>query len=114
MGSPPGSLAEKMCRGTPSRSRARISPRTKVCDSRGHVLTTYATRGALSVIRSSPRQCQEESGDAVHTVRVDDAIMGWIIIALQVYPKPLRQRLRGQLPGIEHVDQVALRQQAAA
>src|SRR5438876_5303 len=50
MGSPPGSLAEKMCRDTPSRSRARISLRTKVCESRGHVLTTYATLGDRSVI----------------------------------------------------------------
>jgi hypothetical protein len=50
------------------------------------VLTTYPTVGDLSdrVIRSSSRQFQEESGDRVQAARVDDAVMGWIIVALQV------------------------------
>src|SRR5918911_1342001 len=101
---------------TSSRSTARISRKTKVCDSRGHVLTTYPTVRGLSdpAIRSSPHQrLQKVSGD-VHPVRADGFVMGWIIVALQVEQKPLRQRLGSQLPRIEHVDQVALRQQAAA
>src|SRR5213593_4301986 len=94
--------------GSPIRSRARISFKTNVCESRGQVLTTYPTiefRSGCVCINDLSEQFQYPVSGPICTAHVHGFVACGIVVSLEIRNEPFREDFGAKVVRIEHIDQ---------